>query len=509
MNYNEEQDALFMSYLNSNIISSWKNNYYLIKDNQKTKRDISEYIQTAGALDLVITDVCNTECSYCYYKNFGAKYLYSKDSKNKEDILNNCRKLFNSIRVNKYVPSDVEIFSGEFLNLPYAEEILNIINDGFSFLSGTRYREEVILPTNATFCYSDEGVKKVQDLVDSFNNDPTKNINVYLSLSGDGKFLDNETRRFRDKKKKYDDAFYDRLFKFSQKNDYRFHPMISAKSISHWIENFDWYIENIKKYFGYNDRQALGQIYLLEVRNPDWKEEDLDNFDKFLNYLIDKTFEACNNSPEEVYKFYVDKHNYNIISSLFTDTGRGLGCGLQSTLEVRMGDLAIMPCHRTSYKGLLAGNLIIDDEGNLSVKAKNCNLYMLVKYYDSRTTTCNDCAISNLCSGPCLGSNYEVNRDLFKVSPMVCKMEFRKIQAIIKGFIRHNALEYFITKLSDSLYLGSVNDLESVTNTTVCAHKYRRLKRIYQIEQLRDYILKTDPNMNYKKEDKENIENEI
>ncbi|GAI68001.1 unnamed protein product, partial [marine sediment metagenome] len=47
---------------------------------------------------------------------------------------------------------------------------------------------------------------------------------------------------------------------------------------------------------------------------------------------------------------------------------------------------------------------------------------------------CESCLIKHLCSGGCLGSQFEVTGDLFSPIPSVCQLEHAKIKAIIMAY---------------------------------------------------------------------------
>ena len=50
------------------------------------------------------------------------------------------------------------------------------------------------------------------------------------------------------------------------------------------------------------------------------------------------------------------------------------GCTINRALIVRMGDLAIVPCHRTSYDQFLLGHFNVENEKIIGVTAKNIQL---------------------------------------------------------------------------------------------------------------------------------------
>ena len=424
MTHEEEQKNLFLDYLYKHIFFYWK----------------EENLRYHSSLELIVTPTCNTACTYCYYNNFAKKYLYTDNINCKETIIQNCEKVMKWVKNENFRPESFEIFSGEFINLPYCNEILEIIDK-------SAYKDAlVVIPTNGTFCRSEETLKKAQDILDKYNCDrENHNIRVVYSLSVDGKYLDNDTRPMKNGVQ-YDDAFYDRLFKFAVKNDLMFHPMVGAKGIEKWIDNYEWYIENVMKYFQCTEEEAFSRVYLLEVRNPDWTPENCKDLEKFIEYLVDKTFKAYGENLKKYFKVFLgESRGFNFFSGVLNNIQRGLGCSIQQSLAIRLGDLSLVPCHRTAYKGYEACYFKFDENNKLDIDIVNPNMYMFIQSFDAKNgILCSDCPISSLCGSYCLGANYEVNKDFFIPVKSVCLMEYCKVKAIIEAFDKRGILNLLL-----------------------------------------------------------------
>lgn len=446
MNHNDEQKALFLDYLDKHIFSYWRG-------------EGGEQGYEAE-LELTVTPTCNTKCVYCYYNNFAEKYIYPKEINCTENIIKNCEEVMKWLQKNNYRPRAIEIFSGEFINLPYCQTILDIIDKYAA--KGT----EVVIPTNGTFCRSEKTLEKAQKLLDEYNPScENHNIFIFYSLSVDGKYLDNDTRAMKSGTL-YDDAFYDRLFTFAAKNHLLFHPMVGALGIDKWPNNYDWYIKNVMDYFHCDERAAFRKIYLLEVRNPDWTAGECEDMERFVNYLVDKTFKAYNNDVECYWEnFLTGRNNFNFFSGLLSTCGRGLGCSIQQCFAVRLGDLALIPCHRTAYKGYNACYLRFDEDSNLDIEIENPNMYMFIQSFDAKNgVMCSDCPINSMCSHYCLGANYEVNKDFFIPVKSVCLMEYAKAKALVEAFDRIGVLPKVIELYSHSNNAESKLKLAQITN---------------------------------------------
>lgn len=392
--YDLENKELFKSFLNSTCFKS--------KD-----------IPYENSLELVVSSVCNTKCTYCYYKNF-SHLSHPIEIQKKENILSNLDKVIEWDKLNGYRFNEIDIFSGEFFNLPYYKEILD------KLLNNTPYL--IVIPTNGTFAFSEEKTEEVSKLLESYRK------RIHLSISIDGKYLDNQTRPLRNGKQ-YNDEFYDRLFKFCKKWNYGFHPMIAANGIEKWKENYIWFIDMIKKYFGEEESIARKRVYLLEVRNPDWTPENLRDLQEFIKFYIQRNWEVDGKNPEKFYKFL---RSANLSTRVTGFNSRGLTCSLQTSFSVRLGDLALAPCHRTSYPGYIAGYLKFEGK-DLDIDLVNPSVWEYSRCMDFRRgVKCVNCPINEICIGQCLGACLEVNKDPFVPVNQACSLEFAIVNQLIK-----------------------------------------------------------------------------
>lgn len=442
----DEQKDLLRSFLDIHCFNAWK----ILPSQRKTS-----YV---NSLEMMVSPVCNTACTYCYMKNYSDKLYSCKYDRN--TLLLNCEKVMKWLVSEKYYPSNIEIFSGEFFNLPFWKEYLDII---FKYLDKLEEGQSIplVIPTNGTFFFSEAKTQEIQEYLDFVES---KNYKIFLSISVDGKYLDNDTRPLKTGKQ-YNDDFYNRMFSFGAKNKLSYHPMIGAKGIENWIKNFDWYIDNIQKYYNLSTKQdAFYYIYLLEVRNPDWKTSELEKLREFLNHIIDLLFSDCKDNETKTKKLI--NNPLNIFSSVISSVGRGLGCSLQQCFDIRMGDLALVACHRTAYEELIAAYLDFSEKDELRFKkVNNVNSYIMSNSFNFQySTTCNNCPINRLCSGPCLGCNYEINKDCFTMVPTVCDLEYVKILSIISKLeeedpaILDSTIKYINANSIKSIQIQKIRD---------------------------------------------------
>jgi radical SAM protein with 4Fe4S-binding SPASM domain len=386
------------SFLERGWFHSWKNK---LNDNFST-------------LELIINDHCDQACKYCYEIKYGDFY-FTEESRNPENILKNIRLIIRWLKDNKYYPK-IELFSSEIFSQELGFEVFDALFEEMDENFG-----QIMVPTNMNFIFDDVKVSRVEKIIDRFKE---KNINVSLSASIDGAFME-ENRPICSGLQR-DSIFYDKLFAFAKKHGIGFHPMVYSNRIEHWKDNWEWFQENFKKH-----DIPFKAIYLLEVRNVEWTAKQVTELGKFIRFLIKWTFDFLGRDKEKMRHFFMTA-GYNILQSPFITIGRGLGCGIQSSLTIRTGDLSIVPCHRTSYEQFHGGKFIVEDDKIIGIEGKNVLTYMTIKSFDSTTQPfCEYCYLKHMCSKGCLGSQFEITGDLFTPIPTVCRLEHVKTAAIL------------------------------------------------------------------------------
>jgi len=316
----------------------------------------------------------------------------------------------------------LEIFSGEPL---IKDSTFQIIEYALEKLPKAR----ILIPTNMTFLFDEDKTQAVEELLHSRR--------VYLSASVDGKYLQNMNRPHKGGFL-FDDEAWNEVFAFAKKWDVGFHPMIYSNGIELWEDNFLWFMDMYDKY-----GIEKWNLYLLEVRNPEWTRKQCLELEKFMKFLTKYAYDVIAQSSERnLLDFIFKKRGWNILSSPFVRIGRGLGCSIQSTLTIRVGDLAIVPCHRTSYKQFVAGYFTVQDGEIKGIRAHNPYAYTaMMTTSHTMFPYCEQCILRDVCSGGCLGAQYEVFGDPFVPIPSVCMMEFAKYKGIFEGFLEIGVLK--------------------------------------------------------------------
>jgi len=409
-----ENDLIFNNLLERTFFYGWKNPESLRHQNFRR-------------LEITWDYKCNLKCDYCYYHKFGDKLFVDSS----DDVkINNLRILLEWLKKNEYRP-EIEFFSGEPLIKPCVFTALKMIID---FVS--EYGGQITIPTNFTWIKNLNILNNVDELIEYGEK---SGVHVLLSASVDGWFED-VNRPGVERTEEY----YERVFNFAWKHKCGFHPMIYSKNIEKWKDNFMWFQTMLNKH-----KLPWNNIYLLEVRNEEWSKKQIKEFGKFIEFLVEWTWIKCGKNFGRYYDFLVNGHGFNILNSPMSTIGRGIGCGFQSMLYVRMGDLTIVPCHRTSYGPYVSGGFNIENDKITGIYSKNLEFYIAGLSMDSDTFPyCEQCPIKNMCSHGCLGAQLESTGDPFTPIPTVCAMEFEKIASMVRIYKKIGISELIKSKLS-------------------------------------------------------------
>lgn len=408
-----ENDKLLATFIEDFFFRFFKRKEKGVKDDPDGRR-----------LELYTTSKCTSNCKYCYLHEHQNE-LYPEHCNNEVDILKNLKSVMKYYTDNQFV-CDLELFGGEGITTGLTFKCLDIIYDSLSAVEREYRPYRISLPEDCKFISSKELTEKVQSYCDKF-----RKIGTILSISAsvDGALMDEN----REKNNRGQD-FYDDLFRFLDKNYLAAHPMVSAINIEKWIDNFNWWWETSKRLNIF----VADRLMMLEVRNGDWTEEKIQQYIYFLNYIIDFYWEdRYKNNPREFAKRIAGKDNYpnkgydNIALRYRTlKDGRftELTCGLPNILSIRLGDMAIVPCHRTAYDKFVGGYFTTDENNKINgIKSNNVGVYIsCYNFSHNIAAKCYSCSIKHWCVGQCLGSCYESNKELFLPIESVCNLYIAK-----------------------------------------------------------------------------------
>ena len=419
MTYKEENNKLFNDFLESFFYEDYRS-----KDIRGKK----------CSLELVVSPRCNLACRYCYVNKFKHE-TFSEDIFNCDKTLENTLKVLEWLKFNKMIPR-LDIFSGELFAQQVGYDLMELMYNFYKDTEPELRVPSIVIPTNFTFMCSD----KYRDMVLGYKEKfESLGIMFHLSASFDGKYME-ENRPFThdldiDLNVIRDDDYYDKVFKFIKDTDSGLHPMVYSKNIDKWVENFEWFQSMMSKH-GIDWKQ----IYLLQVRNVEWAVSENQHLYEFIQYLIDFAWNKLEKNKTAFCRFLLDQSwglGFNLLHVPFTSITRGMTCSIQSDLSIRVSDLKVFPCHRLMYPHLEIGQYVEDADSVLVFDTKVAELGLSIYGLESKMLpVCATCQINNLCIRGCLGSQYEVNKNMFLPIPSVCRNSHVIASAVIDGLER-------------------------------------------------------------------------
>lgn len=445
-----ENNNLLKFLLNAAFFKGWKDESYnsnLLGNSRQS------------SLELYITSDCNQKCEYCYLQRHGNE-LYPPEIRDPQIIINNLDILLKFASKKWTNLKHIDIFSGEIVGTPLFFDVLDKIL--YYKKRGASY-DTVLIPSNFSFILSEEAAEKVQTYIDLFDKN---NIRLALSASVDGLLMDESVRPLKGNSIR-DESFYDRLFEFCKHNNFCFHPMISAYSIEKWIDNYKWFIKKCEQY----GMDVLSRVMTLEVRNDDWTPDKIEEYRKFIEFYCEYHFENYFGGSADSFArstLGVSENGFGYANFLLLDAVQIPTCSISYQLTVRLGDLAIAPCHRTSYPEFLYGKFIVKNNEIVDIEAHNPVLATKILFSNQRKSHhgCDTCWNINSCIRGCFGAQYEYGEEIFMPLQSVCDLLKTKTKTLV-NFYRQKGIIDNIEKIKGSLgeeylniYLEKFRELE-------------------------------------------------
>lgn len=446
--YNDENNVLLQNFMEKTYFHVWKTLWKKNVDNDTNAINLINnneiFYGNYSSLELQLNSYCDLDCLYCYEQKYGETY-FPNGTGNKKTVLHNTQLILDFLYKNKMFPH-IEIFSGDplvqSLGHDVIEKIIEMAEDN------KKITNSISIPTNMSFLLHPDKKNRIELLMDRAQK---VGIRISLSASVDGKYMEMNRPFKRSDKFKRDDAFYDDLFSFAKKYGTGFHPMLYSNNIKMWKQNFLWFQEQFEKY-----KIRWDGLYLLEVRNVEWSNDELYHLYDFLRWLVHWTFNKLNKNVND---YLLHNRVFNILNAPFGTSGRGIGCSIQSTLQLRVGDLSWAMCHRLMYDKYQSGKFIVEnDEITGKLESYNVESFIGLQASDVKSfPNCESCSVKHLCHGGCLGSNYESTGDPYTTHPIVCQVEHYKILGILQGLADTNLLVPMMARVTSNKQISIQN----------------------------------------------------
>lgn len=354
-------------------------------------------------------------------------------------LLHNLEILYDYILDNNFNIPKAELFTGEIWHTQFGLDVLDLT---LKYLQKGMKIDWFVIASNCSFLMNEHAFYQIQHYIDEFSKIGNR---LCFSISVDGEIIDNAVRP-RNNHDKYIHEFYERAFAFATHNNYFFHPMVSAESISLWKENYEWWKQQFEAY-----GLDVDTLMMLEVRNNGWTEQNIKDYCDFLEYLCEDYKERkCNGNNRILAKIIANEHDSRLphlggyVPWIVGGIDSFMGCTVAIDLTVRLGDLAICPCHRTAYKEYLYGKFVVENDKIVDIEA--INPYMAIKILMGNIRTsynkCDTCPIVGCCLMGCLGSQLETMKDPFFQIPNICDFFIAKYSTIFRMYKKWGIIDY-------------------------------------------------------------------
>lgn len=405
LTFQEENNEL-LKYILNGVIEDWKKP------------------GTDRFLELYITADCNQRCDYCYLVKYGDE-LYPKELRKPDQIIKNLRLLLDYLLEIDGVPNRIDLFSGEILGTKLGDMVLDTL---LEYIQKGFHVKSICIPSNMSFCLTQSTMEKIDNYIDRFEQ---LKCRIGISCSMDGLIVDKINRPFANNTNKLKtEEYYKRIVGFCTRHKFGYHPMISANSLKYQKENYKIWLQILHLTFPDEEefKSNFGHVMQLMVRNNDWTEEYIKQYLDWLNFLIetDKK-EYFNNSNKEFFdSIYTNKVN-DFLNLTFVPYQLSefpvFSCTIGKIICVRLGDLAICPCHRTSYDKYLFGKFEVENDKIIDIKANNIQLASAIYLTNTLIKPkCDECPIVTMCMKGCLGCQYENTNEIFYPVKTVCDL---------------------------------------------------------------------------------------
>lgn len=436
--------------------------------------------------EIIANPYCDQQCSYCYIHRHG-KELYPLDTRAEKEVqVKHLKMLLDYFIAHKVFIPNWEIYGGDLFHDGIFWDLMDVLAEKYDEIYAIdptlfdRFghtkdgRVEVVVPNNMSYFRNDEFKERLRTLRDDLYLN--HHIILGFSWSTDGKYAVDSRE-----KKLLSDEYWDDMLSFARSIEAGLHPMIAPENVKYWCENYDWWLEMFEKH-NFSDVPKHFQPPMLEVRNPEWTDENLTDYMKFLKHMFDiRLNRFCDGDIDKMaYHYFVgdgkngtlpQAHQMDPLKIYANDRQKydeRLSCSMQDQMHIVLSDMAIVPCHRLAYEQFRGGYFKFDDEKITGIRPLNPSLYITAKTFSvTMLPKCFNCDFKLCCMNSCLGANFEKSGELFVVPDEVCRLLKVKYGFIIKMLNETGVLQHAL----DHNYLNSFERNWYITTSRKLGYK--------------------------------------
>lgn len=435
------------------------------------------YTLANKTFEFIIRPQCNQKCKYCYITKYGNDLYPLEERLNNEQILSNIQIFLNFLEEHKVLLFDTELFAGDLF---YDDLIYPVLEQFYNYYKVIYYKEQsyfyslkeqnsylaITIPTNFSFVNNEKHLPLLLKWQEQFEQ---LQIRLIFSASVDGKYA---TSVRENKSQQEVDNYYNKIFMAAEALKSGFHPMISFESIETAIENYDWWLEKTKQCDWLKDFSPM----TFEVRNDGWTEEKIQIYLNFLNHVLEKRLEMCENDIKKLtYHLFVGDGKNNTLKEnsatevltnfiKMNDNNLSLkdetSCSLSNTIAINISNMSLVPCHRLTYYQFIGGKFIIENNKIIGIDPINPSGYIGLHTLNfNLQPKCQSCILRYFCVKGCYGSQYETFGDPLMPIESVCNLFFAKHKFLLSKYYELGVL----TELFNKKYLPD-HILEEIKN---------------------------------------------
>ena len=427
---------------------------YLLPLPSPTREEPTPYFVNELGLELIVRPECNQQCEYCYIYKHG-KDLYPT-RQNKENTLKNIDLILDYVyNQRKNFVYEIELFAGDMFYDEIYFDILDLID---KYLKQAKidapelFHRQILIacPCNLKWVYTQpELIPRFREKYHYFADE----YGVFLSFSWstDG-FYAMSSRE----KEEYPESYFDTIFEFCKEFSCGYHPMIAPENISTWVENYDWWLKKYKQYD--LDVPHYFQPYLLEVRNGNWTEKNIEDHNTFLDHVMQRRYERCNSDLRNLglHLFFGDGREDSLLSAhgsdpiiLWDQAGNkteheGVSCSAQGLIHFNATNLSLVQCHRTTYLQFTPLYFITDEanEHIVDFRPNNVGSYIAWRFHKPENyPICATCPYEAVCKKGCPGAQFEQSGELYMPITSLCTFFKEKYEHLYHLYKKWGLLE--------------------------------------------------------------------